>query len=329
LKRAFFRNAPLVLLILLALAGILAPWIAPYSPAQEHREEPYHPPTRIHLFGEDGRFEGRPFVYRTRMHFDADYRRVYEEDFSQKYFIRLGRGRILSVPEPGRLHWFGTDSRGRDLFSRILYGARVSMSVGFAGALLATLLGLIVGVLAGYYGGLADEVLMRLAEFFIMIPGFYFLLALRSALPPETDSVTVYFLIVGVLSLIGWGGVARVVRGMTLSVRQNDFVTAARVLGRSDLQILTQHVVPHLAGYLRVVISVSVPSYILAESALSVLGLGIQEPAVSWGNLLSEAISVAHLELHPWVLWPGFFIFMTAFSCNILGDRWRHGREGA
>jgi peptide/nickel transport system permease protein len=169
---------------------------------------------------------------------------------------------------------------------------------------------------------------MRFCEFLIMIPALYFLLALRSLLPPDLPAERVYFLVVLVLSGIGWGGIARVVRGMALSIRQREFVEASRALGRSHGFILARHVVPHTFSYLAVVLSLSVPGYIIAESALSVLGLGIQEPAVSWGNLLTDALSVPHLMLHPWMLAPGFFIAGTAFSCYAVADGLRAALSG-
>lgn len=315
------------LLTLLGLAAFFAPWIAPYPAQAEMRGHSYHPPSRIHFFDHEGRFSLRPFIYRTVSSFDEFHRRIYREDFSEKFFLTFGKDRMVSVNAPARFYLMGTDFRGRDLFSRILYGARISLSAGILGALLACFFGLAAGSLAGYFGGKTDEVLMRLAEFFMMVPAFYFLLALRGSLSPELGSVKVYFLIVVTLSSIGWGGIARVIRGMTLAVCRNEFILAARGLGRSHSHIILRHVVPHTLSYSLVVFSLSVPGYILMESALSVLGLGIQEPEVSWGNLLTEAVSIAHLELRPWVLFPGFFIFLTAFSFNMLGDAFREGLE--
>ena len=254
------------------------------------------------------------------MTFDENYRRIYQEDKSRRCEIHLGSTRLISVDPPAHFYLIGSDARGRDLFSRLLYGARISLSIGILGAFLSAFLGFFVGGLSGYYGGKIDFVIMRLAEFFIMIPGFYFLLALRGALPPTLGSYEFYGLTVGILSLIGWGAVARVIRGLAQSLRQNDFIQAARVLGRSDLEILMGHLFPHMLPYLTVVMSVSIPSFILMESALSLLGLGIQEPEVSWGNLLSDTMSVAHLSLHPWVLFPGALLVLTAFCFNRLGD---------
>lgn len=300
--------------VLVAFAG----FFSPNDPREEFRRQPFHPPTPIHW--EWTGFLPRPFVFATEMTFDENLRRIYREKTEERFYLRIGQGRFIEADAPARLLILGADARGRDLFSRILYGGRVSLSIGLAGALLTAFFGFLVGGTAGYFGGKTDFFLMRCAEFFMMVPGFYFLLALRGALPPGLDSFQVYLLTVGVLSLIGWGAVARVVRGLAQSIRQSDFVTAARMLGSSHVRILAGHIFPHTFSYLIVVLSVSIPGYILMESALSLLGLGVQEPEISWGNLLSEAVSVAHLTLHPWVLFPGFVLVLTSFAFNRAGD---------
>lgn len=308
---------------LLAFFSISANWSAPYDGTEEFRTKPHHPPVTLHWVDQDGKFHWRPFVYASEMRFDENQARYYEENSSVRYPVQFNRGRWFSVDAPAHIFLLGTDSRGRDLFSRILYGARTSLSIGLLGAFLSTFLGLIVGCLAGYFGGWIDNVLMRLAEFFIMIPGFYFLLALRGALPADLDSTQVYLLTIVVLSFIGWGGVARVIRGLVLSIVKNDFVTAAKTLGCSHFSVLLRHVIPHTLPYLTIILSISVPSFVLAESALSLLGLGIQDPGISWGALLTESLSVAHLQMHPWVILPGFVLALTAFSFNLLGDSYK------
>lgn len=323
-KRPLLFYLASAFLILLVFAAIFAPWLAPYSPSEENRHHSFHPPVKVHFF-EEGKFS-RPFVYASEPRYDKFFKKIYKENRAEKYFLEFGKGKLFRVSEKGKLYLMGTDSRGRDLFSRILFGARISISIGILGAAIAALIGLLVGAAAGYYGGTADQVLMRLAEFFIMIPGFYFLLALRSLLPPGLGSGQVYFLVIVILSLIGWGGIARVVRGMALSIRRRDFVEAAKVLGRHDASILADHVVPHTFSYMAVILSASVPGYILGESSLSILGLGIQDPAVSWGNLLTEAVSIPYLNVHPWVLFPGVFIVLTSFCFYALADNLKQRR---
>ena len=304
----------------LILSACFSDRIAPYDPNLENRAQALHPPTLLHFWDEKGQFYKRPFIHPTQMVFEANMTRSYDVIRKKKCFLRRGRHAFFGVQSPARLYLLGTDSRGRDIFSRILYGARVSLSIGIFGAFVAVAFGFLIGAVAGYFGGWLDHLLMRIAEFFIMIPALYLLLALRSALPPTLDSFQVYLLIVLILSSIGWGGIARVIRGMVLSLREREFVQAARVLGRKTPEILARHILPHTFGYLAVIVSISIPGYIFGEAFLSVLGLGIQEPAISWGNMLMESLAYSVVRFHPWVLYPGFFIFLTALCFNVIGD---------
>lgn len=307
-------------IILMVLIAAAADWLAPYGVQDEYREHSYHPPSKIHFFDDGGEFGIRPFIYGSISKYDIDFKKEYTEDKSKKYFLSFFGGKLISVSGNARLYLLGADSRGRDIFSRILYASRISLAVAFMGTIISGVVGALIGCVAGYYGGKTDQVLMRISEFFIMIPGFYFLLAMRSALPLELDSLNAFILIVVILSFIGWGGIARIVRGMVLSIRERDFVIAAKGLGRGDLDIMISHIIPHTVPYLAITLSIALPGYILGESALSLLGLGIQEPNVSLGNLLSESLAVAHLRLHPWILFPGFFIALISFNFYYLGD---------
>ena len=320
------------LLIFLYGAAFFADFIAPYSYQEEARQHSYAPPTKIHMI-DQGRFT-RPFVYAQSLSFNENHERVYREDKSQRYSLRLfvptqkyfilgiipSMTRLWGVDVPGKIYLFGTDSRGRDIFSRLLYGARISLSIGLIGVLISFGLGLLVGGIAGYYGGIVDNILMRLCEMFMMVPGFYLMLALRSVVPDNFNSYQVYLSIVVILSFIGWAGLARIIRGMSLTLKEREYVLAAKMLGLSDFKIIIRHILPHTLSYSIVAIMLSIPGYILGEAALSLIGLGIQDPLASWGNMLSEAMSIAHIQLHPWVLMPGFFIFMTVMSFNIVGD---------
>ncbi len=307
-------------LIVLSIGAVFADKIAPYPPNYENRANAFHPPTTPRFFDESGKFSLRPYVYGTQSAFEANMRRVYRPQKS-KCYLRRSSKTLLSVQSPGNLYMFGTDSRGRDIFSRILYGTRVSLSMGLLGAGIVVLIGFFVGAATGYFGGWLDQVLMRLAELFMMIPALYLLLALRGSLPPTMTPENVYFLMVLVLSIAGWGAVARVVRGMTLSMREREFILAARVLGRRTFEILRGHILPHVFGYLLIVMSVSVSGFIFAEAVLSALGLGIQEPAISLGNMLTDAMSYSMTRYHPWLLAPGGVIFLIALSLNIISDR--------
>lgn len=312
--------------------AVLAPFLAPYHYDNEQREDTYHPPSSLHCRQPSG--EWGLHVYRTSAHFDQYYRRIYQADerevFPVRFFVKGDPYRILGVisgdrhlfgvEAPGRLYLLGADSRGRDLFSRLLYGAQFSLSIGLIGVTISFALGLLIGGFAGYVGGWADEGIMRLCEMMMMIPGFYLLLALRMSFPPEISSVQVYVVIVVIMSFIGWAGLARVIRGMVLSLRQRGFVQAAQLSGRSRLGIIVDHLLPNTLSYAIVAATLAVPGYILGESALSLLGLGIQDPYASWGTLLTEAMQLSQIRFHPWVLSPGVCIFITVMAYNFLGD---------
>jgi peptide/nickel transport system permease protein len=326
----------LIILALLYISAIFAGFLSPYSFKNESREYSYCPPTPIHIFDENNRLR-MPFVYRQTFEFDEYHARVYKEDKSQRYPLRLFyRGdeykflglipttlHLWGASEETRVFLLGADSRGRDLFSRLLYGGRISLFIGLIGVAISYSLGLLVGGIAGYYGGRVDHWIMRICEMFMMIPGFYLMLALRSAVPVSFNSFQVFLSIVVILSFIGWAGLARVIRGMSISLREREFVLAAKAMGLSDFRIIVKHILPHTFSYSIVAIMLSIPGYILGEAALSLIGLGIQDPIPSWGNLLSEAMAIIHVRLHPWVLTPGLFIFMTVMSFNVIGDTLR------
>ncbi len=332
------RGAVFCLFILLFfyICAIFAEFVTPYSYKDEKREYSYAPPSKIHYFDEKGRFVG-PYVYRLIASFDKYHRKVYTEDKSKKYFLHLfhkgARYRIFGffdfdlhlfgVGLPARIYLFGADSRGRDLFSRLIYGARISLSIGIIGVVISFSIGLLVGGIAGYYGGRIDNILMRICEMFMLVPGFYLMLALRSAVPDNFNSFQVYLSIVIILSFIGWASLARVIRGMSLSLREREYVLAAKVAGLSDMEIILKHILPHTFSYSIVSIMLSIPGYILGEAALSLIGLGIQDPIPSWGNMLSSAMGIARIQFAPWILVPGVFIFITVFCFNAVGDALR------
>lgn len=338
--RTFRKNrlAMLCVLILAALyfSAIFAGFLSPYSFKTERREHSYAPPTKIHFVDESGEF-GWPFVYGIKLTFDEYYKRVYQEDRSVQYPLQLfNHGdeykflglvpmniHLWGVEEGGAVYLLGADNRGRDLLSRILWGGRVSLSIGLIGVAISFSIGLIFGGISGYYGGWIDNVLMRVAEMVMMVPGFYLLLALRAAVPPEFSSVQVYIAIVVILSFIGWAGLARIIRGMCLSLREREFVLAARSIGLSDFSIILRHILPHTLSYSIFAVMLSIPGYILGESALSLLGLGIEDPYSSWGLLLADAMSIVKIRFYPWILIPAFFIFLTIISFNVIGDALR------
>ncbi|TVQ24389.1 MAG: ABC transporter permease [Spirochaetaceae bacterium] len=226
---------------------------------------------------------------------------------------------FLTSPTGG-FFLLGTDALGRDIVSRLIHGSRVSLSVGILGASITFFLGLLIGGIAGYAGGAVDNVLMRLSEVVISIPALYLLFALRSAFPPGLDSIQVYLLIVIILAGVGWAGLARIIRGLVLSIKQEDFVMSARTVGLSSLKIIRKHILPNTLSFVIVQVTLTIPGYILGESALSVLGLGITEPQSSWGLMLSVARNYRVVNQFPWVLIPGFFIFLAILAWNFFGD---------
>lgn len=214
----------------------------------------------------------------------------------------------------------GTDHSGRDIVSRLLQGSRISLSVGLVGAAITFLFGLIIGGIAGYAGGAIDNILMRLSEVVISFPAIYLLFALRASFPPSLNSVQIYLLIVVILSGVGWAGLARIIRGLVLSIKNEDFVMAARTMGLSHWKIIRKHILPNTLSFTIVQLSLTIPGFILGESALSLLGLGITEPQSSWGLMLAAARNYRVVHDFPWILVPGVFIFLAILAWNFFGD---------
>jgi peptide/nickel transport system permease protein len=343
--RRFRRHRPgivgLAVLVLLYLIAIFADFIAPYRYTDEARQLPWAPPTVIRFSDANGA-SARPFIHPFRIDFDENFNLVLKPDPSRRCYVRFFvagepyklcglipmHTRLVGVdPVPdfhgeyfARLYLLGGDANGRDIFSRICYGARVSMTIGLLGALMVLVIGLTIGGASGYFGGWVDDVLQRICEMVMLLPGFYLLLLLRFMFPANMDSTQVYFAVIVILSLVGWAGFARVIRGMVLSIRKEDYVQAARAMGLSHARIIARHVIPNTMGYVVVATTLRIPGYILGESALSLLGLGISEPTPSWGNMLSKAMDILELNQHPWVLWPGVFIFAAIMAFNLVGD---------
>lgn len=315
------------LLVVLYALAVLADIVSPYPYDMQNREYALCPPTALHIARTGPVVYGIDVVNPAFKEYAFDSSRKYNVRFftkgpERKIFGFLKTGRYLfGVEEPGKMFIFGTDIHGRDVFSRVLHGARVSLSIGIIGVAVSFLLGLLVGGVSGYFGGKTDTVLMRIVEIIMMFPFFYLMLALRAVFPQSLSSIQVYFLIVIILSLIGWASLARIIRGMVLSLKEEEYVLAARSLGLSSFRIITRHILPNTLSYTVTALTLSIPGYILGESALSLLGLGIQEPYPSWGNMLSVTVgNLRILTMAPWMLIPGFFIFLTVIAFNFLGD---------
>ena len=262
---------------------------------------------------------------------DADWPEVARVQDGNCELSVTGNGRFyriaasgLGVDAPGRLFLLGTNLLGQDVFSRLLFGGQISLTIGFVSLFIALPIGMFYGGVSGYLGGRLDGLMMRFAEIIMSIPQFYLLISLAAILPSGVSSRLRFLLVVGILAFIGWAPLSRVIRGMILSYKQEEYIEAARVIGASGTRIITKHLLPQTASFIIIGITLGVPGYLLAESALSFLGLGIQPPDASWGNLLNEAQDLSNILQRPWLfIAPASLIFMTILSFNVIGDRLR------
>lgn len=329
-----FAKIALIVLGIIYFALFFADFIAPYTKDFSDRTMAYVPPSKIFVIDENGKFS-KPYTYNYTRSFDNENLRiVYNLDRSQKHYVKFfAKGQpykflgiipasrhLVTTDSDGRLFLLGTDINGRDVFSRLLFGGRISMTIGFLALFVLFPIGLLYGGIAGYFGGIVDTLMMRFAEAIMSIPSFYLLIILASILPAGMTSVQRFILIVVILAMIGWAGFARVVRGMVLSIKNQEFVQAAKSIGASRLHIIVKHILPQTASFVIVAMTLSVPSYILSESGLSFLGLGIQQPDASWGNMLKEAQEYTNIIYRPWLLTPGFLIFIAVLAFNLIGD---------
>lgn len=332
------------ILILLYGLALLCEFISPYGPEQRNARAINAPPMDIRFFDAEGGFHFRPFVYGYDMTINPDtWMREYVEDHSTripiKFFAKgepyelwgvLPAQRHLFSVEPGGagyIHWFGTDSLGRDMFTRILYGARVSLSIGLIGVGLTLFLGVLLGGFAGYLGGIVDSAVQRSIEVLQSIPTLPLWMALSAALPAAWSPITTYFGVTIILSLFGWTTLARQVRGRFLSMRDEDFVVAARLMGASNSRIVFRHMLPSFSSHIITTATLAVPAMILGETALSFLGIGLRSPVVSWGVLLQQAQNYQVIVMTPWLLLPGAFIVVTVIAFNLLGDGLRDAAD--
>lgn len=336
-KLAIFSMYVLALLYLLVF---FCEFIAPYNPWRRFEDYKNAPPQILRIYDREGGFQ-RPFVYGLKFEMNMEtFRKMFVNDPTKKYRLRLFiRGDSYKLwglfpnnlhlfgSEEGPVFLFGTDELGRDIFSRVIYGARISLTIGLVGVFLSFLIGIILGGISGYIGGTVDEIIQRTIDFLISIPSIPLWMALSAAVPRDWPVTKTYFTITIILSVIGWCGLARVVRGKLLSLREEDFTMAARLAGASEWRIITRHLLPSFTSHLIVSITLSIPGMVLGETALSFLGLGLQPPAISWGVLLQDAQQVLAVAHYPWRLIPAVFIILTVLCFNFLGDGLRDAAD--
>ncbi|MEZ4712445.1 MAG: ABC transporter permease [Caldilineaceae bacterium] len=342
-----FKKHKLALIALLFLGAlymlsIFADFFAPFGALERFQDFNDAPPTGIHFFNEDGALT-RPYVYETVRVLDrATFKYTYSEDATKqhviRFFVETEPYKLLGlIPMRTKLFGlenravpmllFGSDRLGRDVFSRILYAGRISLFIGFGGVIFTFILGSVLGGISGYYGGVVDEIIQRIIEVLISVPDIPIWIALSAALPRDWGTIRIYFAITLILAVRGWTGLARVVRGKIISLREEEFALAAKAAGASDRRIIFRHLLPAFVSYLIVHITLAIPGMILGETALSFLGLGIKPPAVSWGTLLQDAQDITVLANFPWLLIPALFVVLAILMFNFVGDGLRDAAD--
>jgi peptide/nickel transport system permease protein len=337
--RQFIRNylaiGGSVVLLILYFIVLFAGFLSPYDYTQDGEDYVYRPPQLPRFIDQEGKFHLRPFVYGMEVTLDQQtfnwvHTPNYDEMYPIKFFVHGSQYKLLGlfptdihlfgVEEPGTFFLLGADRLGRDLLSRILHGGRVSLTVGLIGVILTLVFGSVLGTTSGYFGGVADTIIQRISELLMSFPGIPLWAAFAAALPADWSSVKRYLAISIILSLKNWTGLARQVRAKVLSYREMAYTESAMAIGATNARIILVHMLPNAMSHIIVTATLSIPGMILAETALSFLGLGIQPPMTSWGVLLKEAQRVSVVIQHPWLMAPGFFVIVTVLSFNFLGD---------
>ena len=328
-----------VVLFLYAVAA-LCEFVAPADPTRRNVKGRYAPPQRVHLFHEGS--IRLPFVYPQIQHKDPETLRVsYTEDQTRPMTLRPFtsgdpyhlwglipmRRHLVGLADGERVYLLGADQLGRDVLSRIIYGSRISLSIGLVGVALSLILGIVIGGISGFYAGWVDNFIQRGIEVLQSFPTIPLWLALSAAMPAEWSQLRIYFCMTVILALLGWTSVARVVRGKILSLREEDYAVAAQVAGVKEMGIILRHLIPGFMSHLIVVVTIAIPQMILAETSLSFLRLGLRPPTISWGVLLQDAQDINAVALYPWLLSPAVVVIVAVLMFNFLGDGLRDAAD--
>ncbi|WP_141501396.1 ABC transporter permease [Paenibacillus luteus] len=341
-KKHKLARISLFILAFLYLIALLAQFIAPYGLQSYDSKYVNAPPMGFHFVDAAGKFHIKPFVYELQSTRDPEtMRKIFvsntEKRYSLQFFVKgepykfLGfiptSTHLLGVEQPGRIFLLGTDGMGRDLFSRIILGSQISLSIPLVGVAISFVLGLIIGGISGYFGGWLDSIIQRIIEIIRSFPTLPLWMALSAAIPPRIPVVTMYLYIVIIFAFIGWTDLARVVRGKFIALKNEDYVIAAKIAGVGNTKIIVKHLLPGFISYLVVATTLAIPAMILGETAMSFLGLGIRSPATSWGVLLQEAQKIENVALYPWKLIPLGIVILTVLTYNFLGDGLRDAAD--
>jgi peptide/nickel transport system permease protein len=321
----------IIVLLVLQSAIVLAGFVAPYDPALQNRDVPFVPPTRIHFVDARGHWHLRPFIYQwvSLPQGVYEYQESQEREYPIYFFVRANQStntavrtriHLFGVEAPARIFLAGTDNYGRDQFSRILYGGRISLGAGLLATGISLLLGLLLGAVSGFHGKWVDEPVMRLAELFLVLPWLYLLLAVRAFLPLHISPAQTFFLLVAVIGTIGWARPARLIRGIVLSAKSRNYVLASRGFGASSGYILRRHILPHTYGVLLTQAALLIPQYVIAEVTLSFFGLGLSEPMPSWGNLLANLQQYSVLLSYWWMFAPALALILVSLGYFTLAN---------
>lgn len=344
--RRFRKSKPAIvggfMILSLGVLAIFSDFFSPTDPGQLNMPASFTPPQRIHFVDAEGNFHLRPFTYLQTVELDpVTFAPRWTEDTSKRYELKFfvqdweykilgfikSRWHLYGVEEGGTVYLLGTDKFGRDLWGRACRAGRISLTLSLFATIISVSVGSVVGVVSGYYGGWADTIIQRFIEFVQSFPQLPLWMALAAIIPPTWDSFRVFVIMAIIFALLGWTVLAREVRGKVMSFRETDFILAAKEMGASDRRIIFRHLYPNSLSHVIVILTLTIPQIILAEAFLSFLGIGIQEPLVSWGLLMHDAQNLQTLGSHNWIMTPVIFIIIAVLGFNFLGDGLRDAAD--